>query len=46
MRPPTPHNKSMNISNCEIEFLMSLTALMAKGFLALLIFIFIMSIQQ
>lgn len=36
----------MNISNCEIEFLVSLMALMAKGFLALLIFIFIMSLRQ
>jgi len=36
----------MTLDNSEIEFLVSLIALMAKGFLALLIFIFIVSLRQ
>jgi hypothetical protein len=36
----------MNLDNSEIEFLVSLMALLAKGFLALLIFIFITALRK
>jgi hypothetical protein len=36
----------MTIDNAEIEFLLSLVALMAKGFLALLVFIFIILMRK
>lgn len=36
----------MTLDNAEIEFLMSIVALMAKGFLALLVFIFIILMRK